>query len=82
MCWDRTHAGETISQNCPDFVAGFDHYRLAYKTYIKNNKQKKNYNNKKNSFSCLEDGTWFAHPESGKEWSNYTTCVDVEDLEV
>ncbi|GFG35483.1 hypothetical protein Cfor_00121, partial [Coptotermes formosanus] len=30
---------------------------------------------------CMEDGTWFRHPESGLSWSNYTTCVDMEDLE-
>lgn len=30
--------------------------------------------------TCLEDGSWFMHPESNKTWSNYTTCVDVEDL--
>lgn len=29
---------------------------------------------------CLEDGTWFRHPETNKTWSNYTTCVDQEDL--
>ena len=31
---------------------------------------------------CTEQGTWFRHPESNLTWSNYTTCVDVEDLEV
>jgi hypothetical protein len=31
---------------------------------------------------CMEDGNWFQHPESGLSWSNYTTCVDMEDLEV
>jgi hypothetical protein len=31
---------------------------------------------------CMEDGKWFRHPESGLSWSNYTTCVDMEDLEV
>jgi len=31
---------------------------------------------------CLEDGTWFRHPDSGQVWSNYTTCVDTEDLKV
>ncbi|PSN32019.1 hypothetical protein C0J52_18111 [Blattella germanica] len=30
---------------------------------------------------CMEDGKWFRHPESGQSWSNYTTCVDLEDLE-
>ncbi|KDR11499.1 Calcitonin receptor, partial [Zootermopsis nevadensis] len=30
---------------------------------------------------CMEDGNWFRHPESGLSWSNYTTCVDMEDLE-
>ncbi|XP_067131704.1 calcitonin gene-related peptide type 1 receptor-like isoform X2 [Centruroides vittatus] len=29
---------------------------------------------------CNEDGTWFKHPHSNKTWSNYTTCVDFEDL--
>lgn len=31
---------------------------------------------------CLSNGTWFTHPESGHEWSNYTNCVDVGDFEV
>lgn len=31
---------------------------------------------------CLDDGTWFQHPESNRDWSNYTTCVNVGDLEV
>ncbi|XP_049948145.1 calcitonin gene-related peptide type 1 receptor-like [Schistocerca serialis cubense] len=30
---------------------------------------------------CLENGSWFRHPESGSEWSNYTTCVDMDDLQ-
>lgn len=32
--------------------------------------------------TCTEDGTWFRHPESNQTWSNYTTCVDMEDLEL
>uniref|UniRef100_A0A1B6E976 G-protein coupled receptors family 2 profile 2 domain-containing protein n=1 Tax=Clastoptera arizonana TaxID=38151 RepID=A0A1B6E976_9HEMI len=31
---------------------------------------------------CLEDGSWFRHPVSNKTWSNYTTCVDFEDLKL
>lgn len=31
---------------------------------------------------CWSNGTWYHHPESGKEWSNYTDCVDFEDLKV
>ncbi|KAI9556162.1 putative DH31 receptor [Daphnia sinensis] len=31
---------------------------------------------------CTEEGTWFRHPQSNLIWSNYTTCVDVEDLEM
>ncbi|XP_066998977.1 calcitonin receptor [Anabrus simplex] len=30
---------------------------------------------------CLENGTWFHHPQSNQTWSNYTTCVDVDDLQ-
>ncbi|XP_077299605.1 diuretic hormone 31 Receptor isoform X2 [Arctopsyche grandis] len=29
---------------------------------------------------CEANGTWFRHPVSNKEWSNYTTCVNVDDL--
>ncbi|XP_023706761.1 calcitonin gene-related peptide type 1 receptor isoform X2 [Cryptotermes secundus] len=29
---------------------------------------------------CLENGTWFRHPSSGQVWSNYTTCVNIDDL--
>lgn len=31
---------------------------------------------------CHQNGTWYTHPETGMEWSNYTTCVDVGDFEV
>ncbi|XP_075157208.1 calcitonin receptor hector isoform X2 [Haematobia irritans] len=31
--------------------------------------------------TCLENGTWYHHPESLQEWSNYTNCIDYEDLE-
>lgn len=31
---------------------------------------------------CWPNGTWYIHPQSQKDWSNYTTCVDREDLEV
>ncbi|KAL1138278.1 hypothetical protein AAG570_009967, partial [Ranatra chinensis] len=29
---------------------------------------------------CTENGTWFRHPVSGQIWSNYTTCVNLDDL--
>ncbi|XP_076361905.1 calcitonin gene-related peptide type 1 receptor-like [Tachypleus tridentatus] len=29
---------------------------------------------------CEEDGSWFLHPETNKTWSNYTTCIDKDDL--
>ncbi|XP_067131702.1 calcitonin gene-related peptide type 1 receptor-like isoform X2 [Centruroides vittatus] len=29
---------------------------------------------------CNSDGTWYRHPVTNKTWSNYTTCVDREDL--
>ncbi|CAG7819097.1 unnamed protein product [Allacma fusca] len=31
--------------------------------------------------ACLEDGTWFRHPDSNSTWSNYTMCVDHADYE-
>lgn len=31
---------------------------------------------------CWPNGTWYIHPKSHKDWSNYTTCIDQEDLEV
>ncbi|XP_058825708.1 calcitonin gene-related peptide type 1 receptor isoform X2 [Topomyia yanbarensis] len=30
---------------------------------------------------CHSNGSWFVHPESGREWSNYTNCVDVVDMQ-
>ncbi|KAM3968611.1 neuropeptide receptor B4 [Aphomia sociella] len=30
---------------------------------------------------CTENGTWYVHPETKKSWTNYTTCVDFEDLD-
>nr|AAL48818.1 RE24343p [Drosophila melanogaster] len=29
---------------------------------------------------CGLDGEWFKHPLTNKTWSNYTTCVNLEDL--
>ncbi|XP_026466788.1 calcitonin gene-related peptide type 1 receptor-like [Ctenocephalides felis] len=31
--------------------------------------------------TCDEDATWFKHPLSNHTWSNYTTCVNLDDLE-
>jgi hypothetical protein len=31
---------------------------------------------------CLIDGSWFRHPLSNATWSNYTTCVDIQALQV
>lgn len=28
------------------------------------------------SKACLENGSWWRHPESDREWSNYTTCIN------
>ncbi|XP_033247623.1 calcitonin gene-related peptide type 1 receptor isoform X2 [Drosophila miranda] len=30
---------------------------------------------------CGSDGVWFKHPLNNKTWSNYTTCVNLDDLE-
>ena len=29
---------------------------------------------------CDETGSWWVHPYSNKTWSNYTNCVDYQDL--
>ncbi|XP_066986400.1 calcitonin gene-related peptide type 1 receptor-like [Macrobrachium rosenbergii] len=31
---------------------------------------------------CNEDGSWYRHPETNLTWSNYTTCIDLEDLKM
>ncbi|XP_042204022.1 calcitonin gene-related peptide type 1 receptor-like isoform X2 [Homarus americanus] len=31
---------------------------------------------------CDENGTWFTHPDTNNFWSNYTTCIDVSNLEL
>jgi calcitonin receptor-like len=31
---------------------------------------------------CEDDGEWFRHPDSNRTWTNYTTCIDVNDFEV
>ncbi|CAG9558356.1 unnamed protein product [Danaus chrysippus] len=31
---------------------------------------------------CMENGVWFLHPEGNRPWTNYTTCVDIDDLNV
>ncbi|XP_075978053.1 diuretic hormone 31 Receptor isoform X2 [Anticarsia gemmatalis] len=28
---------------------------------------------------CMANGTWWLHPETGRPWSNYTTCIKPED---
>nr|QZD25053.1 GPCR20 [Spodoptera exigua] len=28
---------------------------------------------------CTANGTWWQHPQTGRPWSNYTTCVKPED---
>ncbi|XP_063383616.1 calcitonin gene-related peptide type 1 receptor isoform X1 [Cydia fagiglandana] len=28
---------------------------------------------------CTSNGTWWRHPNTGKPWSNYTTCIKPED---
>ncbi|ODM94072.1 Calcitonin-like peptide type 1 receptor [Orchesella cincta] len=30
---------------------------------------------------CLNDGTWFRHPDSNLVWSNYTTCINLDDFQ-
>ncbi|XP_021944785.1 calcitonin gene-related peptide type 1 receptor isoform X3 [Folsomia candida] len=30
---------------------------------------------------CLEDGSWFRHPESNVTWSNYTNCVNYAEYQ-
>ncbi|XP_063698907.1 calcitonin gene-related peptide type 1 receptor isoform X1 [Culicoides brevitarsis] len=30
---------------------------------------------------CEPDGEWFRHPSTNKTWSNYTTCVNVDEFE-
>lgn len=32
--------------------------------------------------ACDVDGNWFRHPMTNKTWTNYTTCIDVNDYEV
>uniref|UniRef100_A0A8D9A8Z5 Calcitonin receptor n=1 Tax=Cacopsylla melanoneura TaxID=428564 RepID=A0A8D9A8Z5_9HEMI len=31
---------------------------------------------------CTENGTWYRHPASGKVWSNYSDCINLEDLDM
>lgn len=31
---------------------------------------------------CMENGEWWRHPETNMTWSNYTQCVNIQDLEV
>ena len=30
----------------------------------------------------MENGEWWRHPETNMTWSNYTQCVNIQDLEV
>ncbi|KAL7637420.1 UNVERIFIED_CONTAM: hypothetical protein RMT77_012148 [Armadillidium vulgare] len=31
---------------------------------------------------CLENGTWFKHPNTNEHWSNYTNCIDYPNMEM
>ncbi|XP_063161101.1 calcitonin gene-related peptide type 1 receptor [Candoia aspera] len=55
LCWDDTAAGETATQNCPDYFADFD-------------------TSEKASRICEKNGHWFVHPESKRQWTNFTLC--------
>ncbi|KAI9576596.1 hypothetical protein GQX74_010578 [Glossina fuscipes] len=41
-----------------------------------------NYNNRYAHKECGHDGEWFRHPLTNKTWSNYTKCVNIDDLEL
>ncbi|XP_052870358.1 calcitonin gene-related peptide type 1 receptor isoform X2 [Anopheles cruzii] len=30
---------------------------------------------------CEDNGEWFRHPQTNKSWSNYTTCINLDDFE-
>ncbi|XP_049547893.1 calcitonin gene-related peptide type 1 receptor isoform X2 [Anopheles darlingi] len=30
---------------------------------------------------CEENGEWFRHPQTNRSWSNYTTCINIDDFE-
>ena len=32
--------------------------------------------------TCTDEGEWWRHPETNLTWSNYTQCVNLQDLEV
>ena len=39
------------------------------------------FSSKRNAFkSCNSDGNWWAHPISNATWTNYTKCVNLEDM--
>ncbi|CAO1441006.1 unnamed protein product, partial [Diamesa tonsa] len=31
--------------------------------------------------TCHENGSWLEHPDTGNEWTNYTTCVNIPDMQ-
>ncbi|XP_069172505.1 calcitonin gene-related peptide type 1 receptor isoform X2 [Procambarus clarkii] len=31
---------------------------------------------------CDANGTWYTHPHTNQSWSNYTTCIDISNLEL
>ena len=31
---------------------------------------------------CTSEGDWWRHPQTNLTWSNYTQCVDLQDLNV
>ena len=81
-CWNYTLAGTKAVIQCPSHQAGFDptckHHESRHLLLLR-------------LFFCFSvtatrtctiNGTWWMSPVTNKTWSNYTTCINHDDLAV
>ncbi|GAB1601142.1 calcitonin gene-related peptide type 1 receptor-like [Argonauta hians] len=59
-CWNTTPAKKRAFKTCPDYVTD------GIWAYSREDAYK----------DCTANGTWWRHPKTHQEWSNYSTCID------
>eukprot|EP00106_Octopus_bimaculoides_P013693 XP_014781135.1 PREDICTED: calcitonin gene-related peptide type 1 receptor-like [Octopus bimaculoides] len=61
-CWNMTPAKTRVFEKCPSYVTDGI---WAYSTVGAYK-------------DCTSNGTWWRNPQTQQEWSNYSTCIDIE----
>ena len=77
-CFDSAPPDTVQLSPCPEFPAlKFATQRFAYKV---DKIVQKDEEIKVVLQYCDAEGGWWVHPDSNRTWSNYTSCIDWEDL--